>query len=580
MLLKIIRIILLLFSLYGYSQYLYSRFKLKAELIMPMLLSFFGSAIFLGGLLNITKETAAVIFLLGVILCAVSVKRRYSPSGLITGGTVICAAALAALLAFTYGTKLMGYDNFSQWGTVVRLIVTENRFPNFEDTVIYFQSYPVGSASLIYYFAKITGIRSEWFFIWIQQVATVCSACSIFAFCRKKRPIEYLSASAAVFCILFCVLNITAGLQVDALLSCLGIAGISVCFYYRESPETALYATIPINIFLLAVKNSGVFFAVIISLFCLLRIIKCRGFKVAVSPKKIFPLLSPFVTLLLWDKHVAFSFSGGMTAKHSMSAENYSQVFSEKTPELISQITRDFLKKVFSLDNAFFIILIALLASLLIVKIFRLTVPLCGEAAVLIIGSYTAYQLGNYFMYIFSMPNYEASILASYVRYHMTIIAFSAGLLWILLNEVFQSFGLSYKCRGVKAAALSAVYAAAAACAIWFSATPHLDYFKKEVYEGSDRQILDTIAEKYTANNAPNGSYAVIWQFDKEGYRYFLSRYTFKTGKVARIESSNPDLSAAVAGYSYIVVPEHNAYVDAFLTERFGSCTEDVYSVT
>ena len=264
-----------------------------------------------------------------------------------------------------------------------------------------------------------------------------------------------------------------------------------------------------------------------------------------------------------------------MTAKHSMSAENYSQVFSEKTPELISQITRDFLKKVFSLDNAFFIILIALLASLLIVKIFRLTVPLCGEAAVLIIGSYTAYQLGNYFMYIFSMPNYEASILASYVRYHMTIIAFSAGLLWILLNEVFQSFGLSYKCRGVKAAALSAVYAAAAACAIWFSATPHLDYFKKEAYEGSD-----TIAEKYTANNAPNGSYAVIWQFDKEGYRYFLSRYTFKTGKVARIESSNPDLSAAVAGYSYIVVPEHNAYVDAFLTERFGSCTEDVYSVT
>lgn len=49
MLLKIIRIILLLFSLYGYSQYLYSRLKIKAELIMPILLSFFGSAIFLGG---------------------------------------------------------------------------------------------------------------------------------------------------------------------------------------------------------------------------------------------------------------------------------------------------------------------------------------------------------------------------------------------------------------------------------------------------------------------------------------------------------------------------------------------------
>ena len=68
MVLKIIRVILLLFSMYGYTQYLVSKRKLKIELALPVLLSAIGAAVFLAGLLNVMKEVSALIFLFGAAL--------------------------------------------------------------------------------------------------------------------------------------------------------------------------------------------------------------------------------------------------------------------------------------------------------------------------------------------------------------------------------------------------------------------------------------------------------------------------------------------------------------------------------
>lgn len=90
MILKAVRVILLLFSTYGYAQYFLSKLKLRAELVMPIILSLFGSVIFLAGILNILRETAALIFIVGIILVIISVKHKYNPAELITGGTPSC----------------------------------------------------------------------------------------------------------------------------------------------------------------------------------------------------------------------------------------------------------------------------------------------------------------------------------------------------------------------------------------------------------------------------------------------------------------------------------------------------------
>ena len=110
MVLKIIRVILLLFSMYGYTQYLVSKRKLKIELALPVLLSAIGAAVFLAGLLNVMKEVSALIFLFGAALGVVSLKRRYALRELFTVGTVICAVMAAVLLFLTYGVKFTQYD--------------------------------------------------------------------------------------------------------------------------------------------------------------------------------------------------------------------------------------------------------------------------------------------------------------------------------------------------------------------------------------------------------------------------------------------------------------------------------------
>ena len=488
--LKIIRVILLLFSMYGYTQYLVSKRKLKIELALPVLLSAIGAAVFLAGLLNVMKEVSALIFLFGAALGVISLKRRYALRELFTAGTVFCAVAAAVLLFLSYGVKFINYDNLSHWATVVRLLVTENRFPNFEDTVISFQSYPPGSASLIYYFAKITGIRSEWFFMWVQQVATVCFAGSLFVFCRKERPLEYISAAVTAFCSLFCIpgLSILSGILVDELLACLSIAGIAVCYCCREEPQKLLFAITPITVFLVTVKNSGIFFAAILLIFCVYLIVQSGNRKMLICPKNILALLSPFIMLFLWKKHVAYAFQSGMTARHSMSLENYEKMFSQKTPEIISQITGSFLERVFAFDNPFFIILIILLVALLFIKLKKVKVPLCCGTVVLMIGTYLVYQIGNFGMYMFSMPNDEAVILACYDRYHMTGIVFIAGVLWIFLMQICHTFEKQVALKKPKRTILHIVSVTAISAAIWFSATPIANSLKTVPYAGSKRQ--------------------------------------------------------------------------------------------
>ena len=583
MVLKIVRVILLLFSMYGYTQYLVSKRKLKIELALPVLLSAIGAAVFLAGLLNVMKEVSALIFLFGAVFGVVSLKRRYALRELFTVGTVICAVMAAVLLFLTYGVKFTQYDNLSHWSVAVRLLVTENRFPNFEDTVVFFQSYPVGSASLMYYFAKITGIRSEWFYIWTQQIATVCFAGSLFAFCQKKKPVEYGATTLAVFCLLFCVpgFSILSEILVDELLACLGVAGAAVCLFYREDLQKLLFALVPINIFLVAIKNSGAFFASVLSVYFLFLVVKSGKIKVHISFKSILAVISPFIVMYLWKQHVAFSFVSGMETKHSMSLDNFKHIFAKKSPELISQVTESFLKRMFAFDNPFLIILIALLAALLIIKIRKLQIPQYKETVALIIGTYLIYMIGNYGMYIFSMPNYEASILACYDRYHMTGVAFVAGILFILLLEIYHAFGKGSSPVKAKTVLWRAAYIAAAAVTVWFAITPVANSFKRASYEGSKRQQLDSVVEKYRLDVSGNRSFAVIWDFNDSDYTFFLTRYVLNTGNIKEIDPNTPgDLQAKIRGYDYLVVPEHNAAIDAFLTQHFGNCSEDAYSLT
>lgn len=65
---------------------------------------------------------------------------------------------------------------------------------------------------------------------------------------------------------------VLSGLYVDVLLPLVGLTGILIGIYYDTDINRVLWAILPETVFLIAVKNSGLFFVVVIIIYVLIRI--------------------------------------------------------------------------------------------------------------------------------------------------------------------------------------------------------------------------------------------------------------------------------------------------------------------
>ena len=258
---KIVRILLLCMSCYGWCAYMVHKKKIKVEFALSTLIAGIGGIVFFAGLLNMLAEISFFICGLGILLAICSLVKRESIRQLLSPGIVVFLVALVALGGLLYGTKYTGYDNFSHWGVVARLIVRENRFPNMQDEIVSFQSYPTGSASFIYYICKITGINAEWMMLYAQAVAIVALLITIFAFVKKKSSIVI---GICTMVLSLCAVEPLSELHVDTLLVAAGIAGLLPCIYFRNKIFEHYWVIIPNLIFLISIKNSGIFFVIII----------------------------------------------------------------------------------------------------------------------------------------------------------------------------------------------------------------------------------------------------------------------------------------------------------------------------
>ena len=115
--------------------------------------------LFLSGLLNLLREGAAVLFLLGLLFLLVSAfeNKRFSVSFLrnyYDPGFLYLGVISVAMGFFLKGRIFTHQDNFSHWALVVKTMLMNNRFPTFMDPLIKYQEYPLGSSAFIYYFAN------------------------------------------------------------------------------------------------------------------------------------------------------------------------------------------------------------------------------------------------------------------------------------------------------------------------------------------------------------------------------------------------------------------------------------------
>lgn len=156
----LIRLLILLLSCYGYIQYL--RKTVRLEFCIGLLFSGIGSALFLAGILNLLREATWFIWLGGLVLAGQSIKKKESPANVMSLGILFFLGLAGYFLLLLPGSEFTHYDNFSHWALASRLMTQQSRFPNYSDSFIEFTSYPLGSASFIFYITETLGSSAEW----------------------------------------------------------------------------------------------------------------------------------------------------------------------------------------------------------------------------------------------------------------------------------------------------------------------------------------------------------------------------------------------------------------------------------
>lgn len=531
--LKIIRILLLCISCYGWCAYMVHEKKIKVEFALSTLIAGIGSVVFFAGLLNMLAEVSWFVFGVGFCLAVYSLVKRYNIQQLLTPGIIVFLIVIVALMALLYGSKFTSYDNFSHWAVVSRLILQNNRFPNMQDDIIMFQSYPTGSASFIYYICKITGIHAEWMMMYAQAVAIVASIIPIFVFAKKSGVVIGIATVILTLCANVRITDI----YVDTLLSVVGAAGLLFCIYYKEKLFEYWWAIVPNLIYLISIKNSGILF-VIITIAYIIVFAKGERWKTA----SIFASCS-ILTLLSWQKHVKSVFDEGMSAKHSLSIEYFESIFNDKGKNEISEIFHNYLEKVFNIRNEFIVFIILAIVLFVIAKVTKKVDAIdVRNKIIFCVSIYVIYHISLFGMYMFSMPTEEAIVVAAYDRYHMTMISF---LVLVIMADFVQ---INWGNRKI-AIGFTAFILILQTLAL----SPDFSKLTRLNWQDSERYKCEATVEKY--NVPQNASYMFLMDDDDYGYSYFFYRYYFATSKVAVFyEGQHPYIGDQWKDYQYLIV--------------------------
>jgi hypothetical protein len=422
-LIQCLRLGALALSLYGYLRFYMRRFKLPAEFGLVLSLCSLGLVLFVAGCIGVLYPATWMLLALGLALTVYSLWKKESLRPLFTPGTAFWLVLCAFSLYICYGQVFYTVDNFSHWATAVKVLLNNNAFPTTADVHIYFPNYPLGSSVLIYWCARIANINSEWFQMLVQAVLISSCLCCIMSIVPKNKG--YVTAlayiAAAVFCFAVLGYNIQlTSLYVDNLIAIIFFAALWLWLSQRNKAGV-LVPVLLLACYLVTIKQSAIYFSVIIALLVLLdKTEKAGGWKSALVTACSFVAVK-----LLWSIHYNMEFGGVLSEKKGLSLAALFPDYAAKTADDISTIIHGMVNTV--LTPSVLAPILLMLALNLVLAHFCKSRKRMTAMSIAWLVVWLAYCVGQGAMYIFCMNTGEAVRLAAFDRYFATVQIFASG---------------------------------------------------------------------------------------------------------------------------------------------------------
>ena len=227
--------------------------------------------LFAAGLLNLLPEAVYALYLVGFAGFIYSVCKNKGLSSLksyLNPGYILTFALLLIFAVYLRGKVFTHYDNYSHWGLVVKRMLETNRYPNFKDTLIQFQEYPLGSSTYIYYFTKLTR-TSESFQMLAQTYVMLAAMLSLYSFAKQNHLAVSVVMVSFVNYVFWYNDEIT-DLLVDTLLPLVGICGLLFAYQHcKEGRKCMLCFAACYMVQVMQIKNSGIYFVILTAIFIL-----------------------------------------------------------------------------------------------------------------------------------------------------------------------------------------------------------------------------------------------------------------------------------------------------------------------
>ena len=437
------KITLFILILLGYSYFFKDKFNIKLEFSFPLAIVVIIDAIYIFSLINLMMVGSIIIYILGIVLLIFYIcklKKEFFIK-IFQFNILFPLLLLAFFSILIRNLHMLHFDNFSHWAVIVKQLISLNSLPNASNILTSYFEYPPGSAYFIYFLCFFTN-NSESFQIIAQLILSIILSIPLLGILKKKNIINYIFWTCYVIFTLVIDISV-ADLLVDSLVGIVAVMCYCFFYQYKNNLRKCLWLFVPLNLFLLLVKNIAIFFY-IINVICL--------FYLIFKNRKIFSkkdilinigiVILPLLLFMFWKLRCKLVF-GEMISCQSISLVNYKDNFSLKTIDDIKSIVIVFLKNLFSINNlaTILVLLLLIVVTIFIIKSKKYKDIKLSLYILILFFSYNFFLL---FSYIFSMTLDEALRLASYSRYIFTVVIFLVGIV-IINGEYLLKKNAIYK---------------------------------------------------------------------------------------------------------------------------------------